>query len=67
MRPIEQDVFNAITAYAKQRGYSMVLDVARVPVLFVEPTIDITQEFIAEYNRTRPATASTAAPTGNRP
>jgi outer membrane protein len=70
MRPIEQDVFNAITTYATQRGYSIVLDIARVPVLFVQPQIDITQEFIAEYNRTRPATASTAAPaapTGSRP
>ena len=69
MRPIEEDVFNAITAFARQRGYTMVLDIARVPVLFVEPTIDITQAFIAEYNRTR--TASTAAPAappaGNRP
>jgi hypothetical protein len=45
----------------------MVIDIARVPVLFVEPQIDITQAFIAEYNRTRPATASTAAPTGTRP
>jgi Skp family chaperone for outer membrane proteins len=70
MRPIEQDVFNAITAYATQRGYTMVFDIARVPVLFVADQIDITKEFIAEYNRTRPATASTAAPaapTGNRP
>lgn len=67
MRPIEQDVFNAITTFAQQRGYTMVLDIARVPVLFVQPQIDITRDFIAEYNRTRPATASTAAPTGSRP
>jgi outer membrane protein len=70
MRPIEQDVFNAITAFATQRGYTMVIDIARVPVLFVADQIDITKDFIAEYNRTRPATASTAAPaapTGNRP
>jgi outer membrane protein len=67
MRPIEQDVFNAITAFATQRGYSMVIDIARVPVLFVADQIDITKDFIAEYNRTRPATASTAPPTGNRP
>ena len=67
MRPIEQDVFNFIQSFAQQRGYTMVLDIARVPVLFVEPQIDITQAFIAEYNRTRPATASTAAPTGTRP
>lgn len=70
MRPIEQDVFNFIQSFAQQRGYTMVLDIARVPVLFVSDQIDITRDFIAEYNRTRPATASTAAPaapTGSRP
>lgn len=67
MRPIEQDVYNFIQSFAQQRGYTMVIDIARVPVLFVEPQADITQAFIAEYNRTRPATASTAAPAGNRP
>ena len=68
MRPIEQDVFNAITSFAQQRGYSMVLDIARVPVLFVTDQLDITREFITEYNRTRTAsTAAPAAPTGSRP
>jgi outer membrane protein len=67
MRPIEADVFNAITAFAQQRGYSIVIDVARVPVLYAADSLDITKEFIAEYNRTRPATASTAAPAGTRP
>ncbi len=67
MRPIEADVFTAITAFAQARGYSMVIDVARVPVLYAADNLDITKEFIAEYNRTRPATASTAAPAGTRP
>lgn len=67
MRPIEADVFNAITAFAQQRGYSIVIDIARVPVLYAADSLDITKEFIAEYNRTRPATASTAAPAGTRP
>ena len=67
MRPIEADVFNAITAFAQARGYSIVIDTARVPVLYAADSLDITKEFIAEYNRTRPATASTAAPAGTRP
>jgi len=67
MRPIEQDVFTFIQSFAQQRGYTMVIDIARVPVLFVSDQMDITKEFIAEYNRTRPATASTAAPAGSRP
>jgi Skp family chaperone for outer membrane proteins len=60
-------VFNAITTFAQARGYSIVIDTARVPVLYAADSLDITKEFIAEYNRTRPATASTAAPAGNRP
>ena len=67
MRPIEQDVYTFLQSFAQQRGYSMVIDVARLPVLFFEPQLDITQSFISEYNRTRPATASAPAPTGNRP
>ena len=70
MRPIEQDVYNFLQSFAQQRGFTVVIDSARVPLLFVEPTVDVTQAFIAEYNRTRPATASTAAPVapaGNRP
>jgi len=67
MRPIEADVFNAITTFAQARGYSIVIDVARVPVLYAADSLDITKEFIAEYNRTRPATASTGAPAGTRP
>lgn len=66
MRPIEQDVFTFLQTFAQQRGYSMVIDVARVPVLFADNQLDITQAFITEYNRTRPASAS-AAPAGNRP
>jgi outer membrane protein len=67
MRPIEQDVFNAITAFAQQRGFSIVIDTARVPVLYVADSLDITKDFIAEYNRTRPATASAAPAAGSRP
>jgi len=65
MRPIEQDVFTAIQAFAQQRGYSIVIDIARVPVIYAADQLDITREFIAEFNR-RPATASSAAP-GTRP
>jgi Skp family chaperone for outer membrane proteins len=66
MGPIVNDVFKAVQQFAQQRGYTIVIDISRVPVLYVDNTIDVTQAFIAEYNR-RPRTASTAAPAGNRP
>jgi Skp family chaperone for outer membrane proteins len=63
--PLQEDVYNALSAYAQQRGISLVIDMNRVPVLYAADSVDITRDFIAEYNRTHPATtASAATPTG---
>jgi Skp family chaperone for outer membrane proteins len=61
--PLQEDVYNTLQAYAQQRGISVIIDVSRVPVIYFADTVDITKEFITEYNRTKPATAS-AAPAG---
>ncbi|MDQ3907919.1 MAG: OmpH family outer membrane protein [Acidobacteriota bacterium] len=60
--PLQQDVFNALQAYAQQRGIAIVIDQNRVPVLYAADSVDITKDFIAEYNRTHPATAAAATP-----
>jgi outer membrane protein len=60
--PLQQDVFNALQAYAQQRGIAIVIDQNRVPVLYAADSIDITRDFITEYNRTHPATAAAATP-----
>jgi Skp family chaperone for outer membrane proteins len=56
--PLQDDVYNALQAYAQQRGISIVIDANRVPVLYVADSVDITRDFIVEYNRTHPAVAA---------
>jgi Skp family chaperone for outer membrane proteins len=61
--PLQEDVFNSLQAFAQARGISVIIDASRVPIIPINDSLDITREFIAEYNRTKPATAS-AAPAG---
>lgn len=67
--PLQQDVYTALQGFAQTRGISLIMDVNRnpSPVIFAADSVDITKEFIAEYNRTHPATAAAAAPTTGRP
>jgi outer membrane protein len=58
--PLQEDVFNALQGYAQSRGIAIVIDMNRVPVLFVADSVDITRDFITEYNRTHPATTAAA-------
>lgn len=62
--PISADIGKAIQEFAKQKGYTVVLDISALAtanaILVLDPTADITKEFIAYYN-TRPATTATTA------
>ena len=66
-RPISIDIGKAVQDFAKQKGYTAILDLSALvqagAVLSLDPTANLTKEFIAYYN-TRPATgtASTATP-----
>jgi Skp family chaperone for outer membrane proteins len=61
--PLQKDIGNALTAYAQARGVTLLIDANRVPILYAASSLDITQDFINEYNRTHPATAPlTTAP-----
>lgn len=60
--PLQKDIAQALNAYAQQKGISLLLDVNRVPVVYAANNLDITRDFIAEYNRTHPATAAPARP-----
>lgn len=62
--PVYQDIGNALQAYAKARGLSVVFDVSKMQgvVMVVDGGIDITNAFIAEYNQRNPATTAAAAP-----
>lgn len=60
IRPVSQDIMTALNSFAQQRGITMILDISRMgeAVLTVNPAMDVTRAFIAEYNAKNPATAS---------
>jgi outer membrane protein len=63
-----QRMMAVIEKYAKDNGYSLILDVSNqnTPVLYASSGIDITQDIVSLYDKTTangaPATTSTSAP-----
>jgi len=62
LEPLQKDIGTALTTYAQSRGVTLLLDVNRVPVVYAAASMDITKDFIADYNRTHPAGSGAAAP-----
>ena len=58
--PLQADIQSAMSAYAKAHGIFLVIDANRVPLIYADDSIDITKDFIAEYNKTHPATGPAA-------
>lgn len=58
--PISTDIGKALDTFAQQRGLTMILDISKLApaILTVNPAMDVTAAFIAEYN-SKPQTAST--------
>ena len=54
MEPLQKDIATALTAYSQAKGIGLLIDLNRVPVIYAAPTLDITKDFIADYNRTHP-------------
>ena len=54
--PISADIGKGLDQYAAQHGLTLILDISKLlpAVLTVNPAMDITQAFIADYNRTHP-------------
>jgi outer membrane protein len=61
LEPLQKDIGDALNTYAQQKGISLLIDVNRVPVIYAASNLDVTRDFIAEYNRSHPA-AGAAAP-----
>jgi len=61
LQQLGQKMLAVIERYARDNGYSMVVDVSspQTPVLYASPTIDITKEIIALYDK---STAALEAP-----
>lgn len=60
--PLQKDIGDALTAYAQAKGIGLLIDLNRVPVIYAANNLDITKDFIADYNRTHPAAAAPAGP-----
>ena len=65
--PLQKEIGTALTAYAQSRGITLLIDVNRVPVVYAAASLDITKDFIADYNRTHPAGAAPAPARPTRP
>jgi len=64
--PLQRDIGTALTAYAQSKGITLLIDSNRVPIVYAAQQLDITKDFIADYNRTHPAGAA-PAPAPARP
>ena len=62
LEPLQQDIHRALNTYAESKGISILIDVSRVPVVYSAASVDVTMDFIAQYNRTHPATGAPARP-----
>ncbi len=65
--PVLQDIGKAMQEFAKQKGYMMILDGAKLDesglILAIgDDKVDVTKEFITFYNARPAGTASTATP-----
>ena len=67
LEPLQKDIGTALVAYAQSKGITLVIDVNRVPVVYAAASMNITKEFIADYNRTHPAGAAPAGAPPTRP
>jgi Outer membrane protein len=61
---IFNDLSTALQTYAKSRGFDMVVDVAKLQnsILLINPSIDITGAFIADFNARNPGAAAATKP-----
>jgi len=64
--PVMQDIGKAVNDFAKQKGYTLIFDIAKDDSGFLlavgDEKIDVTKDFITFYNARPAATATTAAP-----
>ncbi|MEO6587973.1 MAG: OmpH family outer membrane protein [Pyrinomonadaceae bacterium] len=62
--PLNQDIGKAMQEFAKQKGYSLILDIAKIAdsglILALDGKANLTADFIKFYN-TRPASAAATA------
>jgi len=64
MNDLGQKILEVIGKYSAQNSVAMVIDVSnpQTPVLWADPSIDITNEIIKLYDQAHPVAAPTPAP-----
>ncbi|MGI8493998.1 MAG: OmpH family outer membrane protein [Pyrinomonadaceae bacterium] len=66
LAPVLQDIGKAIQEFSKQKGYTLILDIAKMAegdlILALDEKADVTKEFIIFYNARPAGTASAVAP-----
>ena len=65
--PLQKEIGTSLVAYAKAKGSTLLIDANRVPVVYAAEQLDITKDFIADYNRTHPAGVAPPAAAPARP
>lgn len=62
--PISQQIGSAMDEFARQRGITMTLDFSKLlpALLTAVPAVDVTQAFIADFNRKNPRIATPPRP-----
>ena len=60
--PLQEEIAKALEVFAKARGINVIIDAARVPLLYAAESIDITKAFIQDFNSKNPVTAVTVTP-----
>jgi len=65
--PLQREIGTALTAYAQSRGVTLLIDANRVPIVYAAANVDITRDFINDYNRTHPAGTAPAPARPTRP
>ena len=64
MQELGQRIIAVIDKYAKENGYTLIVDVSsqQTPVIYAASGIDVTQDIIALYDKNAPTAASSAKP-----
>ena len=63
IEPLQKEIGTALSAYAQSRGIAILIDANQVPIIYAASSVDVTKDFIADYNRTPPAGAAPAPAT----
>jgi Skp family chaperone for outer membrane proteins len=58
--PISRQIGDALTKFADERGIALTIDLSKLlpAILTINPELDLTQQFIADYNSKYPATTT---------